>query len=140
VAERRGVTKRSGGATPRLEQLLAAAGRDPEAQASRVEAELWRRNARFRAWTSLLPVLGRWSRSEAGFALEITCAACKKSRREERDRLSTLVKNVAAVFTLVERLALAHLERAGCEHGQPLLGADPEDILAITEIELVVGG
>jgi ribosomal protein L34E len=98
--------------------------------------EVLRRNARLRAWRGAgVPVEGHWERRSPGaFTLFLGCAACgQRASRVERIR-PLLLKRLPRV----EAAAVESLRRR-CSHLAPILGADPPEVLAITELELLAG-
>lgn len=121
---------------PSYEELLTAAGRDGVGQAQRLEAQLWRRNARFRAWAGFLPLEARWAREGARYSLRLCCTTCGREQARSIPELNLLVRRVERVLDLSERQAISSLR---CSHLEPLLGEDPEEVQLILELELLAG-
>jgi hypothetical protein len=124
---------------PSLEELLTRAGQNGIEKVAGLERELWRRNARFRAWAGILPLQARWERGAAGYLLSLGCRACEREYRWERQEMNFLVKGAERIFDVAERKALNVLRARGCEHLEPLAGPDPEEVQLIMELELLVG-
>lgn len=125
---------------PDLKSLLRAAGRDADQQDSTVERELWKRNARFRALAGASTLRARWERVSNGYSFALACEECGREVRAERDALGLAVRGVEKVLDLIEHKAVNGLHRAFCSHGARLHAPDSDELKAIIELELLVGG
>jgi hypothetical protein len=107
--------------------------------------ELLRRNARLRAWRAYgVPVEGGWDVWLGTPRLQLRCAACDMianglaSMRAGAYGERQLI-NLERKF--VKRLINGAKGYSGplCPHLAPLLGADPPEVVAILELELLAG-
>jgi hypothetical protein len=125
---------------PDLRSLLRAAGRDASAQDDKLERELWRRNARFRALAQSSPLRARWAQQGANYLFTLGCEECRREVKVERDALGFAVRGVEKIIDLIERKATNTLNRFFCAHALRLHAPDSEETLAIIELELLIGG
>jgi hypothetical protein len=110
-----------------------------------LQLELIRRNARFRAWRAYgLPAAGHWRLAESGLVVgSLRCHACQEQvsyaydPSQWGDAEGVDWQNLLAEG---ERTLVSKLSRyKGCWHLRPLLTADPPEVRAITELELLSG-
>jgi hypothetical protein len=124
-----------------IESVLRAANRNPYEHSANVERQVWYRNARFRAWASMLPLDARWSHEAGCVSLQLSCVTCQKTNQQRSDLTALLlVKAPEKVFAFTEAKALRILRQLHyCEHLNALSQPDPEEITSLIELELLVG-
>lgn len=103
-----------------------------------IEREIWRRNARFRAWSGQLSVEGIWQTGEAGTVLRMGCRKCMLSTSGWRASHSHY--QLSTTFKLTEIECAQNLGRGGCPHLIPLQNPnpDPSEIQTLTQLELLL--
>jgi hypothetical protein len=102
--------------------------------------ELLRRNARLRAWRAYgIPVEGGWTLSEEDLPplLALSCRECGAWLQTCPPRRT--LRQTADIFREESRAITGSLRSQGCPHLAPLLGADPPEVKAIAELELLAG-
>ena len=124
-----------------IESVLRAAHRNPYEHSANVERQVWYRNARFRAWASLLPLEAHWSHEVNCVSLQLSCLTCQKKNQQRSDLAALLlVKAPEKIFVFAEKKALRILrELHRCEHLSALCQPEPEEITCLIELELLVG-
>lgn len=106
--------------------------------------QIGQRNARLRAWRACgLPVRGEWRGTpNTGFSILLSCAECDGAESFYVDPLTLLSSfDLPWLLRQGEREALSLLvKRSTCHHLAPLLlPEDPEEVRAVTALELLAG-
>jgi hypothetical protein len=110
-----------------------------------LEAEIMRRNARFRAWRDYgargVLVLGWWrldAKNKDKFAaLTLYCDGCPglQTLGEITDGIEVVGPALSVLGAEVR--AIGRAIGSGCTHVLPLLGPDPEEVVALTALALL---
>jgi hypothetical protein len=106
-----------------------------------LERQLLYRNARFRAWrTHGAPVEGEWRKDwREGYDLLLRCSSCGHALRADLKPAQIRYEGLADAMSRREAALLEMLPGRGCSHLAPLLDEDPQEVLALLELELLVG-
>ncbi len=111
-----------------------------------VELEVYRRNARFRAWVSQgVPVGGGWAREGmGGLRLRLSCTNCNASASDECHPATMERCEVNVLDWLLRSHGRRAFRKRPCRMWYFLRDAtrdraDPPEVLAIWELELLAG-